>query len=158
MLDISSINAVSGILAAIGVLVGVIFTVLQLRDLVKTRQTDLAIRLYSTFGSREFQELLEKNMTEEYKDYSDLVKRHGLSEFMYVGLFFEGLGVLLYRKLIDIGLVDDLFSGFIKRLWEKSKYIAEDARKQLDYPEFAEWAEYLYNEMQKRKQQLTTIQ
>jgi len=45
MIDLSSINAVSGILAAIGVLVGVVFAVLQLRDLVRTRKTSLIIQL-----------------------------------------------------------------------------------------------------------------
>ena len=48
MLDIPSISAV---VAGIGVIVGVVFAILQLRDLVKTRQTDLFMRLYSTFGS-----------------------------------------------------------------------------------------------------------
>lgn len=65
MIDLSSINAVSGILAAIGVLVGVIFAVLELRNLVKTRQTDLVVRLYSTFGSKELQEAWEKIKTRE---------------------------------------------------------------------------------------------
>ena len=43
MLDIPSISA---IVAAIGVIIGVVFTVLEPRNLVKTRQTDLMIRLY----------------------------------------------------------------------------------------------------------------
>lgn len=157
MLDISSINAISGILAAIGVIVGVIFTVLQLRDLVKTRQTDLVIRLYSTFGSKNFQEDWQKMMAPEYRDYNDFVKKYG-SWAPMAGIFFEGVGVLLKRNLIDIGLVDDLFSGPIKMFWEKSRSVVEDARKQLDYPEYAEYVEYLHNEMQKREQQLTTIQ
>ncbi len=42
MLDIASISAV---VAAGGVIVGVVFAVLELRNLVKTRQTDLALRL-----------------------------------------------------------------------------------------------------------------
>jgi len=51
MVDLTSISA---ILAAIGVFVGVVFAVLQLRDLVKTRQTDLVIRLYSNWSDEEF--------------------------------------------------------------------------------------------------------
>ena len=34
-------------------------------------------------------------------------------------MFFEGIGVLLKRKLIDIDLVDDLFTGPKKITWEK---------------------------------------
>ena len=50
-MDVASVSAV---VAAGGVIVGVIFAVLELRNLVKTRQTDLALRLYSQFGSKEF--------------------------------------------------------------------------------------------------------
>ena len=92
MLDIPSIST---IIAAIGVIIGVVLTVLEIRNLVDTRQTDLVIRLYSTFGSKEVQDA-----------------------------------------------------------WEKIKPIAEGERKQTNRPQIWEWFEYLYNEMQKREQQL----
>jgi len=149
MLDIPSI---SGILAAVGVIVGVVFTVLQLRDLVKTRQTDLVMRLYSTYGSKEFQDALWKLEAREYKDYKDYEKKYGLSEVVEVGTFFEGIGVLLKRKLIDISLVDDLFTAPTKLAWEKTKPLAEDMRKHFNAPTVYEWFEYLYNEMKKREQ------
>jgi len=56
-MDIASISAV---VAAGGVIVGVVFTVLELRNLIKQRQTDLVIRLYSTMGSSSLQEVWEK--------------------------------------------------------------------------------------------------
>ena len=150
MLDIPSISA---LVAAVGVIVGVVFAVLQLRNLVRTRQTDLVMRLYSTFGSKEFQREWTRIWNTEYKNYKDFLKKEKLVA-PEAGLFFEGVGVLLYRKLIDISLIDDLFSGPIKMTWEKMKPIVEDARKQLDQPQYAEWVEYLYNEMRKREQQL----
>jgi len=48
MLDIPSISVM---VAAAGVIVGVVFTVLELRNLIKQRQTDLVTRLYSIMGS-----------------------------------------------------------------------------------------------------------
>lgn len=86
MLDIASISAI--VVASVAV-VGVAFTVLELRNLVKARQTDLVIRLYSTFESKEFQEALDKVLVREYKDYNDYKKKHGWSDFMQVGIFFE---------------------------------------------------------------------
>jgi len=153
MLDIPSISA---IVAALGVIIGVVFTAIQLRDLVKTRQTDLVIRLYSTYGSAEFAEAVNKILTMELKDHIDLWKKGQWSgAFSEVGSFFEGIGVLLNRKLIDIGLVDDLFSTPIKISWERTKPITEAARKHYKRPQIWEWFEYLYNEMQKRERQLT---
>ena len=155
MLDIPSISA---IVAALGVLVGVVLTVLEVKNLVETRQTDLVIRLYSTFGSKELQEAWEKTQSREYKDFSAYTREYGLLEVNEVGWFFEGVGVLLHRKHINIGLVDDLFSSPVKRAWERLKPIAEGERNQTQRPQIWEWFEYLYNEMQKREQKLAKAQ
>ena len=53
MLDIPSISA---IVAAAGVLTGVVIAVVELRNMVKQRQTDLLARLYSTMISKEWME------------------------------------------------------------------------------------------------------
>ena len=151
MLDIPSISA---IIAAVGVLIGVVLTVLEVRNLVETRQTDLVIRLYSTFGSEELQDAWEKTQTRGYKDFNAYRTEYGLREVNEVGWFFEGVGVLLHRRLIHVALVDDLFSSPVKRAWERLKPIAEGERKQTGRPQIWEWFEYLYNEMQKREQKL----
>jgi len=151
MLDIPSISA---IVAAAGVIVGVALAVLQLRDLVKTRQTDLIMRLYSRFGSEGFQKTLDKVRRREAKGFHDYEEKYGLAEWIAIGTFFEGIGVLLYRKLIDIGLVDDLFTSPIKMSWDKMKDSIIEARKEYGQPTIFEWFEYLANEMKKREQQL----
>ena len=151
MLDIPSISA---IVAAVGVLVGVALTVLELRNLVQTRQTELVMRLYSSRASKEFQEAWKKVMAKEFKDYHDYEKWYEWSDYIEVGIFFEGIGILLCRKLIDIRLVDDLFSYIIKTTWKKIKRVVEGVRKHNNAPQIFEWFEYLYNEMQKREQQL----
>ena len=155
MLDIPSISA---LVAAAGVIVGVVLTVLELRNLVKQRQSDLVLRLYTTFGSNEFQERWTEFIKGDYKDYNDFVEKYNIRsnpapEHTYL---FEALGVLLKNRLIEISLVEDLFTGPSKWFWEKLKPIAEDTRKKLNYPQYAEHIEYLYNELQKREQQLTS--
>ncbi len=151
VLDIPSISA---IIAAIGILIGVVLTVLEIRNLVETRQTDLVIRLYSKFGSREIQNAWHNLQTREYKDYNSYEKEYGLQDVNEVGWFFEGVGVLLHKRLIKIDLVDDLFSSPVKRAWEKLKPIAEGERIETQRPQIWEWFEYLYNEMQNREQKL----
>ena len=155
------IPTLTGIIAAVGVLVGVVFATLQLRDLVKTRQTDLVMKLYETFDSREFQDAWVETLRMEFSDYKDYLRKYGgtsekpsyVSVNMVAG-FFEGLGILLRRKLIDIALVDDLFSSDIMLGWHKMKPIIEGWRKQFNRPQMSEWFEYLHDEMQKREEQL----
>ena len=83
MVDILSmvdLTSVSALLAAIGVTVGVIFAIVQLRDLVRTRQTDLAMRLYQHFGTKEFVNAWWQVSTREEKDYNEYVKKYGLRD------------------------------------------------------------------------------
>ena len=148
-MDIASISA---IIAAVGVIVGVVFTIIELRNLTKQRQADLVIRLYSTMGSSSFQEVWEKTRDREYESFKSYETTYGLKEANQIGIFFEGIGVLLNKKLVDIDLVDDLFTAPVKMFWERMKPLVRDYRKERGLPTIFEWFEYLYNELQKREQ------
>jgi len=149
MLDIPSISA---IVVAAGVLIGVVYYILDMRHQRQVRQTDIIMTLYGTFQSKEFQAELAKVMTANFIDYDDAVKRYGWEFGFPVGLFFEGIGVLLHRKLVDISLVDDLFTFHTRIVWEKLKPIVEGARKHFNAPTILEYFEYLHTEMEKREQ------
>ena len=158
MVDILLLQTVSIAIASAGVFAAAIYYIIQIRHQTKVRQTDLVVRLYSIYGSKEFQEAWATVRDFEFKDYDDFMKKYGWSAAMSeVGLFFEGVGVLLHKKLVDISMVDDLFTGPIKMTWEKMKPIIEGHRRRKEYPQFYEWLEYLYNEMKKREQKLQQV-
>jgi len=150
------IQTVSIAIASASVVIAAIYYIFQIRNQTKIRQTDLVIRLYTTFGSKEMRQAWEKITTRESKDFNTYQKEFGLSDLNEVGWFFEGVGVLLRRKLIDIAVVDDLFSSPIKISWEKMKPVAEGERKKFGRPQIWEWWEYHYNEMQKRERKLAS--
>jgi hypothetical protein len=157
MVDIQTISIA---IASAGILVAAIYYILQIRHQTRMRQTDLIMRLYSTYGNEEYTKAVNRYLATEYRDYNDFVEKYGpiVSEepvqvaFRMVCMFYEGVGVLLYRKLVSPDLVYDLFN--VGGFWEKMKPIAEELRKQFNEPKIWEWFEYLYNEMKKRKQQL----
>lgn len=144
MVDIQTLSIA---IASASVVAGIIYYCLQIRHQTKTRQTDLVIRLYTTFGNKEMRQTWEKVRKREDLDYEAYQEEFGLSDVNEIGWFFEGVGVLLHKKLIDIAVVDDLFSSPIKISWEKLKPIAEGERKESNRPQIWEWWEYLYNEM-----------
>ena len=148
-MDIASISAV---VAAFGVIVGVVFAVLQLQDWAKTRKTDLVMRLYSTFDSREFLEGLTKILTVEIEDFSEYLEKYGWTEASEVFLFFEEVGILYMMKLVDINLVSRLLGDPILMTWEKGKPLVEGFREYFHNPEIFWQFEYLYNDVQKRQQ------
>lgn len=88
----------------------------------------------------------------EWKDYDDFVEKYGSTKnperylsFTTIGRFFEGLGVLVKRKLIDPYLVDDLMSSDILEFWEKFEPFILERRIQTNTPQVWEYVEYLYN-------------
>jgi len=154
------ITEISAVVAAAGVLVGVVYYILQIRHQNRMRQTDLIMRLYSAYGNEEYTKAVLRYLATEYKDYNDFVDKYGFltSEepvqvaFRMIPIFYEGVGLLLHRKLVTPDLVFELFN--VKMFWEKFKPLAEGMRKQFNQPEFYCWFEYLYDELKKREQRL----
>jgi hypothetical protein len=158
VVDMMLLQTVAIAITSVGVLLAAIYYVLQIRHQTKLRQTDMVMRLYATFGSAEFQKAYQEVLNLEFEDYADFRKRYPASNAeaaaarMTVYVFFEGVGVLVRRKLISMDLVDDLLSTNILVTWEKVKPIVEGWRKRSGRAENWEWFEYLYDEMKKREQ------
>jgi len=146
------IQTVSIAIASAGVFAASIYYILQIRHQNRMRQTDLVMKLYSQFSSLEFQKVWYEVLKREAKDYYDYEKKYGFTEYSAIDIFFEGIGILLKRKLIGIELVDDMFTTPVKWTWEKMKDITLELRKVRKAPEIGEWLEYLYSEMKKREQ------
>jgi len=160
MVDISTVSIA---IASAGVFAAAIYYILQLRHQSRMRQTDLVVRLYSAFSGKELQEAyFETAYGFEFADYDDFMKKYRMPAKPILPLwqvckFFDGVGVLLRRKLVDIGLVDELFHAEATIVWKKVKPLVEGRRRELNQPTALQSFEYLYNEMKKRGQQPTKI-
>jgi hypothetical protein len=153
------IQAVSIAIASVGVLAASIYYSFQIRHQTRLRQTDIIMRLNTQWDSEGFFRAARTVLDSEFKDFDDFTKKYNFpsqndvtTSYAMIGNFFEGLGVLLSEKLIDINLCQKLFDVGI--YWEKTKPIVIGLRKQLGKPTLYEWFEYLYNEMQKRELKL----
>jgi len=144
--------------AIITVVVAAIMGIRQLGNPVKARHAQLFMPLYDTFRNREFAEQYSDILfRHQWKDFDDWLHKYGpmenptdFSSWVSVCSYFEGVGVLVKRKLIDIDLVDDLLSTEIRWLWEKIEPIAKEYRAQYNRPQLWEYFEYFYKEMRKR--------
>ena len=66
------------------------------------------------------------------------------ADYHNLAQFFEGIGVLVKRQLIDIDLVEDLLSDRVLWWWEMYQPICIGARQVTNDPEMYENMEYLY--------------
>jgi hypothetical protein len=155
MLDITEISA---IVAAAGVIIGVVYYILDMRQQTKTSQTDLAWKLSQTMYADDYREAILKVLNLDFKDYEGFVKKYGpylsdsptMKALTKINVLFGGIGNLVETKLIDPKLVSNVFGLAICRTWEKVKPIIEGYRREENMPDYLVSFENLYNEMQKR--------
>jgi hypothetical protein len=160
MVDVQTVSI--GIASA-GVLLAAIYYVLQIKHQTRIRKTELLMRLYSTSASNEYMDAFWKVMSLQVKDYQDYVKQYGpLSKtdnpmnraFFTIVSHYELVGVLLYRKLIDLVTVYDVWgSSNPIMLFEKIKPVVLGIRREIE-PGVLVGFEYLCVELKRKEPQL----
>ena len=154
------IQTVSIAIASAGVLAGAIYYVLEIRHQRRLRQTESVIRLSPWFNmnAREVQEAVTQVCSIEYKNYEDYLEKYSEKpEHMMLkilGNYFEGIGILVYRKLVEADIVYDFWGDIIQSTWENIQPLIADMRKDSGDTNMFRFWEYLYNEMKKREQKL----
>ena len=161
------------IIQTIGILVGIIYYITIMENSrrnqqlqLETRQAQLFAQIHSWWRSRDAVKAYGRmRFKYQWKDLQDYMEKYGpaadpeaYADGMTLGAFFEGLGVLVKKDLIDIELVEDLFSQRIIWFWE---YVLQSSiqelRKNMNDPTQFVHIEYLYHEMKKRLQPPATI-
>ena len=113
------------------------------------------MQIYDKLTDKEFAKIWTDFVyLQEWDDYNDYVEKYGYwnnldawSARVSLSNYFEGIGVLIKRELIDPALVDDLMSTGIMGFWGKWGSIVEEYRKDYDNPRMSEYQEYLYNKI-----------
>lgn len=149
------LQVVRDLVAIFGVIAGFTYYVMTVRNSqrmqkmqLETRQAQLFMQVYNRWADREMTKLEWEFQEWEWDDYDDYVRKYhadleNRSLRTTLGKYYEGIGVLVKRGLIDPTFVDDLMSSAILRYWEKYEPIAKEDRKRW-MPMAAEYQEYLY--------------
>ena len=154
------IQTVSIAVASVGVFLAAIYYILAIRHQSRLRQTESVLRLSPWFNmnAREMQEAVTQVCSIEYENSKDYVERYSEKPenmtLKILGNYFEGIGILVYRKLVKAEIVYDFWGGIIISSWEKIQQLVADMRKDSGDSNMFRFWEYLYNEMKKREQKL----
>lgn len=151
-------------LTLISVPVGVAYHIMTLNNTRKnqqmqleTRQASILMNLYQTARSPEFTEMVDHILFRiNFTDWKDLEKKihpdtRSEERTMWFSVlnFYEGVGLLVKRNLLDISMVDELFGVFLVILWEKMGPHEMESRERFNLPNLYSNFEYLYNEIMK---------
>jgi hypothetical protein len=144
------------LLTAITVSIAAIYYTMTLRytrrnqDLqLETRQAQLFMQIYNTITEERFNRMFYEVQDYQWKDYDEYVEKYQeniepRSKLSALANYFEGVGVLVKRGLIDVSFVDDLMSGGTILFWEKFEDVNKEMRKRNNWPQMVENVEYLY--------------
>ena len=155
------LSTFANLINAIAVTAGVIFAAVQIRHYRQRRRRDAMLELVRSFQSPAFASafrrviLLPDGATKT--QVTELLGTDGEDATHVVGLTWESLGVLVFRREVTLDLVDDFFSGPISISWRKlSRYVFEQ-RVVLDRETAFEWFQWLAKRMIEREKQTPPV-
>jgi hypothetical protein len=154
---IIDIPTISVVIASASVVGSVIYYLLETRHQRKIRQTENIVRLSPWFNidAKEIQEAIGNVCSVEYTDYKDyLAKYAGTPEqtsLKLLGNYFEGIGLLLYMKLIELDIVFNFWGDVAESVWDGNEELINEMRKDSGTPYTFQYWEFLVKEFKKRK-------
>ena len=152
-------------IAMISIPVGVTYHILTLYNTRKTQQltlenrnAQLLMRIYDKYTETELMKQQMEILNSKWDDIDDFWDRYGpqtnpefYSKFSRLAYYFDGIGVLLKRKLVDKDAIYDLMGAHVLQYWNNHYGpIMPGLREKWENPEAYKQFEYLANEMKKR--------
>ena len=141
------LTIIGGYITYASLMIGLILALMELRHWHKTRKTGIIMSIYNRFSEREIIEAISKVGSSKYENLEDYRNKYGFTEVMELSTLFEGLGVLLQQKLIDIKMIDQFFGPTLTFLWDKMKPVIYGMRKSLNEPFYFSHFELIINQL-----------
>lgn len=142
------------LLSTSAIIAGGIFAGVQLRHFNKQRARDSALQMLHSFQTPEF--LNAVNIVFDLPEglsKKEIEERLGDKMTSVLVMFgtFESLGILIFRREMDIELVEDFFSGIIILSGKKFKNYLVEVRDSSNRQTYYEWFQWLYEQCRKRE-------
>jgi len=148
------------LLSTTAIVTGAVFAAVQLNQFKRQRARDSALQLLHSFRTPEF--LSAVNIVFDLPEglsRAEIEAHLGdklPSIFVLFGTF-ESLGVLIFRREIEIQLVEDFVSGIIILSGKKLKRYLEEMRASSGRDTYYEWFQWLFEQMEKRESKIPPI-
>jgi len=143
-MDIATVaNAVN----AVAVTAGVVFAAAQISDYRRQRHREAMLELVRSFQSPDFTRALRRmNSLPDGASRATIraqLGEGGEDDMFLLGLTWESLGVLLYRREVTLDVMDDFFSGAIVLSWRKLSAFVDEDRRDMQRETVWEWFQWL---------------
>jgi hypothetical protein len=124
MAALETLQTLLTIVTLISVPVGVIYHIMTLRNQKQSRQASLFMQLYDTYRSPEFRKIQMILGRCTWTDFDDCLRKYGpdadidaWSNLHTVAAYYNGIGVLVKKKMVSVDLVEELLGNVVTRQW-----------------------------------------
>ncbi len=146
MADLSSLANLAEIFGAFVVVGGLGFAVIQMQHYRQQRRETAAIELLRSFQNPEFSRSLRAVLAlakgvrkSDLGDCSD----GDQNAIMVVVLTFESIGVMVFRNIVPLEMVNQLLGGVCVESWTRLNQYMQDSRAESDRKTMSEWFQWL---------------
>jgi len=151
------VQTVSILIASISVIGSAVYYLLETRHQRRIRQTESIIRFSPWFSidAKGIQEAIGNVHSTQYTDYNDYLSKYaGKPEqisLKLLGNYFEGIGLLVSKKLVEEDLVFDFWGDVAESVWDENEKVINGMRKDCGTPYTFEYWELLVKAIKKKK-------
>ena len=150
-----TLKTVLDLVTTVFIVVGGILALLQLRQGQKQRTREAALQMLHSFQTPEF--LTAVNIVFELPDglsKHEIEERLGdkISSLLMMFGTFESLGILVFRRDLDLHLVEDFFSGVLVIANTKLRRYMDEMREISGRRTYYEWYQWLSDLVQRREE------
>jgi hypothetical protein len=153
MLDIQDISIV---IAALSVVIGVIFNTLSLRNSSKSRQASVFLDFHKQVDTKFLVDMTEIVVEWDWIDYQDFFIKYGprtnpkaYAKYIQIGSLFDSMGKLLETKTTRAEFIPESTAVLAMGWYEKTESIAAEFESRYKSPESKNSTKLLYETLQK---------
>jgi hypothetical protein len=154
-LDLSSLL---NLISTVAIVAALIFAALQVRQGNLKRRDQAAVTMIQTALSENSARILElfgeipENASATVINQLGSETKRILFEF---AIRLEVMGYMVFRRIVELEMVDELAGGAVLAFWSRAKAWAEHAREQAGHAEFMEWCQWLAQRIAERRARLS---
>ena len=144
LLTLTELASIAQVVATVVVVVGLVFAMVQVRELGRQRREAAAIQLAHSFGNPDFAHAFLQVLDLPPGAIAAEVKQRGLEDAaMLVSLTIESVAIMVHRQIIDIDMVWELTGGVVLSTWDRLRDWSDSYRRATNREKFNEWYQWL---------------
>lgn len=150
MENLAILANIAEIVGVIIVVVGLLFAVLQMRQIQQQRRELAAIELFRFFGNPRFTRAFNRVLHMPDKLTAEKMRRDekGLEDAaMLISSTMENIGVMTYQRIVPFTVVNHLIGASAIILWNKLEPWTDTLREETDNDFIFEWFQWLVSQL-----------